>query len=141
EESLGVDPLLVNITEYGMLRDMSTPGQLIQWFSMFEDAKVDAQTAYWNYAGNFSDNSARTGGANGGWWMFKWYGDLAGSQTVRVTPPHPDGVDTLQGIGSIDLDNRRATVLLGGTDADVRVDVSGIDPSVFGDRVDVEVRE
>ncbi|HEU5129916.1 MAG TPA: hypothetical protein VFU12_18195, partial [Glycomyces sp.] len=141
EASLGIEPLPVNITEYGMLRDMGVPGQLVQWFSMFEDTKVDAQTAYWNYAGNFSDNSARPNGANAGWWMFKWYGDLEGSETVRVTPPHPDTVDTLQGIGAIDEGDRRATVLWGGTDEDVALDLTGLDERVFGDRVDVEVRE
>ena len=77
----------MNITEYGMLRDMGVPGQLVQWMSMFEDEKVDAQTAYWNYAGNLSDNSSRNNGANGGWWMFKWYGDLAGSTTVEGHSP------------------------------------------------------
>ncbi|WP_051815930.1 hypothetical protein, partial [Glycomyces tenuis] len=141
EASLGLEPIPVNITEYGMLRDMGVPGQLVQWFSMFEDTKVDAQTAYWNYAGNFSDNSARPNGANAGWWMFKWYGDLAGSETVRVTPPEPNAVDTLQGIGAIDEENRRATVLWGGTNNDVTLDLSGLDESVFGDRVDVEIRE
>ncbi|WP_153026167.1 carbohydrate-binding protein [Glycomyces albidus] len=141
ERELGLDPIPVNITEYGMLRDMGVPGQLVQWFAMFEDTKVDAQTAYWNYAGNLSDNSARPNGANAGWWMFKWYGDLAGSETVAVTPPELDAVDTLQGIGAIDEANRRATVLFGGTDADVTLDLSGLDPDVFGDRVDIEVRE
>lgn len=141
EESLGIDPIHVNITEYGMLRDMAVPGQLIQWLSMFEDTKVDAQVAYWNYAGNLSDNSARPGGANAGWWMFKWYGDLEGSDTVTVTSPAPNGVDTLQGIGAIDNENKRATVLWGGTDADVALDLSGLDPAVFGNTVDIEVRE
>ncbi|MCF4119702.1 hypothetical protein L1785_21080 [Antribacter sp. KLBMP9083] len=141
EQSLGVSPIPVNITEYGMLRDMGVPGQLVQWFSMFEDTKVDAQTAYWNYAGNLSDNTARPGGANGGWWMFKWYGDLAGSQTVRVTPPQPNAVDSLQGIGAIDAANRRATVLYGGTEDDVQVDLRGLSSAVFGTAVDVEVRE
>ncbi|WP_218124982.1 hypothetical protein [Glycomyces harbinensis] len=141
EQELGLDPIPVNITEYGMLRDMGVPGQLVQWLAMFEDTKVDAQTAYWNYAGNLSDNSARPNGANAGWWMFKWYGDLAGSETVRVTPPNPDTVDTLQGIGAVDEANRRATVLWGGTDAGVTLDLKGLDESVFGKRVDVEIRE
>ncbi|WP_205327190.1 hypothetical protein [Glycomyces sp. YM15] len=141
EASLGLDPIPVNITEYGMLRDMSVPGQLIQWFTMFEDTKVDAQTAYWNYAGNLSDNTARPNGANAGWWMFKWYGDLDGSETVRVTPPTPKGVDTLQGIGAVDDADRRATVLWGGTDSDVAIAISGLDESVFGNKVDVEIRE
>jgi hypothetical protein len=141
EREVGVGPLAVNITEYGMLRDMGTPGQLVQWFSMFEDAKVDAQTAFWAYAGNLSDNTARPNGANGGWWLFKWYGDLAGSRTVRVTPPRLDAVDTLQAIAAIDPANRRATVLYGGTGSDVHLSLSGLDRAGLGARVDVEVRE
>lgn len=141
EDELGVSRREINITEYGMLRDMGVPGQLIQWFSMFEDTKVDAQTAYWNYAGNFSDNSARPNGANAGWWMFKWYGDLAGAETVKVTPPALNSADTLQGIGAVDEADRRATVLWGGGSRDVTVDLSSLDTAVFGDRVDVEVRE
>lgn len=141
EADKGIPALPINITEYGMLRDMGVPGQLIQWFSMFEDEKVDAQTAYWNYAGNFSDNSARPNGANAGWWMFKWYGDLQGSSTVQVTPPQLNVADTLQGIGAVDADNKRATVLFGGTNKDVALDLSGLDPAVFGGKVDVEVRE
>ena len=141
ESGKGIPAIPVNITEYGMLRDMGVPGQLIQWFSMFEDEKVDAQTAYWNYAGNFSDNSARPNGANAGWWMFKWYGDLQGSSTVNVTPPQLNVADTLQGIGAVDAGNKRATVLFGGTNKDVALDLTGLDPAVFGSKVDVEVRE
>ncbi len=141
ERRLGVAPIEVNITEFGMLRDMSVPGQLVQWFALFEEAKVDAQVAYWNYAGNLSDNSARAHGANGGWWLWKWYGDLEGSVTVQVDPPQPNVPDTLQGIAAVDAAARRATVLLGGAGGDVDLMFTGLDPTVFGDRVDVAVRE
>jgi hypothetical protein len=141
EKDLGVGPIHVNVTEWGMLRDMGTPGQLIQWLSIMEDLKIDGQTAYWNYAGNLSDNSARTNAANAGWWMFKWYGDLAGSRTVAVTPPALNTVDTLQGIGAIDARNKRATVLFGGGAKPVSLRLTGLDRRVFGGRVDVEVRE
>ena len=139
-KTVGVPGIPVNITEYGMLRDMGVPGQLVQWFSMFEDEKVDAQTAYWNYSGNLSDNSSRNNGANGGWWMFKWYGDLAGSKTVKVTPPRLNTPDTLQGIGAIDPAARKATVLFGGGSNDVALTVGGIDRATFGKKVDVQVR-
>ena len=141
EKDLGVGPIPINITEFGMLRDMGTPGQLVQWLSIMEDLKVDGQTAYWNYAGNFNDNSARTNAANAGWWMYKWYGDLAGSQTVAVTPPTLNAVDTLQGIAAVDADNKRATVLYGGGSLPVSLRLAGLDPRVFGKRVDIEVRE
>lgn len=136
----GIPDIPVNITEYGMLRDMGVPGQLVQWMSMFEDQKVDAQTAYWNYAGNLSDNSSRNNGANGGWWMFKWYGDLTGSKTAKVTPPGLNVPDTLQGIAAVDSGKKKATVLLGGGSSDVNVSVGGIDKAVFGNSVDVQVR-
>jgi hypothetical protein len=140
-QNLGIAPIPVNITEYGMLRDMGVPGQLVQWLSMFEDSKVDAQTAYWNYAGNLSDNSSRNNGANGGWWMFKWYGDLTGAQTTKVTPPQLNVADTLQGIGAIDTAKKKATVLLGGGSNDVALKVSGINTSTFGTTVRVQVRQ
>ncbi|GAA4908426.1 hypothetical protein HD597_002758 [Nonomuraea thailandensis] len=57
---------------------MSVPGQLIQWISMFEDTKVDADLAYWTHAGDLDDHGVRTRQANGGWWLLKWYADLTG---------------------------------------------------------------
>ena len=141
EARLGLGPLEVNITEYGMLRDMAVPGQLIQWFALFEDTKVDAQVAYWNYAGNLSDNSARAHGANGGWWLWKWYGDLDGATTVRVAPPLADVPDTLQAIGAGDATNRRATVLLGGGSGEVVLELRGLAEAGLAGGVDVAVRE
>src|SRR5699024_6887158 len=138
---LGVPEIPVNITEYAMPRDMGVPGQMIQWLAMFEDEKVDAQTAYWNYAGNLSDNASRNNSGNGGWWMLKWYGDLVGSSTVDLAPPELNKVDSLQGIAAIDAEKHKATVLAGGGDQDIQLDLSGLDPHVFGTTVDVVVRE
>lgn len=140
ERDLGIEPLPVNITEYAMRRDMSVPGQLVQWLSMFEDEKVDAQTAYWTYAGNLNDNMAKSNAANGAWWLLKWYGDLTGD-TVELTPPGLNVVDTVQGIATLDASKPQATVLFGGGGRDVQLDLAGLDPAVFGDTVDIQVRE
>src|SRR5690625_858122 len=52
EQSLGIDPLPININEWGGNRDLTVPGQMVQWVAMFEDTKVDAGgQAYWNAAG------------------------------------------------------------------------------------------
>lgn len=138
ERSLGIGPLPVNITEYSNRRDTSVPGQMIQWITMLEDTKVDAQMAYWTVAGNLSDHSARTARPNGGWWLAKWYADLSGD-TVRVTPPRPSTRDSLQGLATLDRDDAKATVLLGGTASEVEVAVSGLAESTFGRSVDVRV--
>ncbi|MCC4908066.1 LamG-like jellyroll fold domain-containing protein [Microbacterium sp. cx-59] len=127
----------VNITEWGASTDMSSPANLLRWFASFEAAKIDAQTAYWTASGTLSDNQAKVNAANGGWWLFKWYGDLTGSETVRV----PLGEQ--KAIAAIDEESRRAQVIVAGI-ADGRdgaLALEGLDPGTFGDAVDIEVRE
>ncbi|MGI5291870.1 hypothetical protein ACQEVF_52360 [Nonomuraea polychroma] len=138
ERELGIGPLPINIDEYGNRRDMSVPGQMIQWISLFEDTKVDADMAYWTYAGNLDDHAVRTRQANGGWWLLKWYADLTG-QTVSATPPQLNVADTVQAVAALDESARRGTILVGGGSEPVRLDVSGLDPAVFGKQVDVVV--
>ncbi|WP_433440950.1 CBM35 domain-containing protein [Nonomuraea sp. CA-141351] len=138
ERDLGIGPLPINIDEYGNRRDMSVPGQMIQWISLFEDTKVDADMAYWTYAGNLDDHAVRTRQANGGWWLLKWYADLTG-QTVKAVPPQLNVADTVQAVAAIDESARRGTILVGGGSEPVRLDISGLDPSVFGKQVDVVV--
>lgn len=138
EASLGVTPRPINISEWGNRSDLSVPGQLIQWLAMFEDTKVAGNTAYWTYAGNLNDNAAGSNGANGGWWLLKWYGDLAG-RTVALTPPRPNTPQTLQGIAALDASARQGTVLLGGSGKDLGLTLRGLARGTFGDRVDVRV--
>ncbi|XBH20385.1 LamG-like jellyroll fold domain-containing protein [Jonesiaceae bacterium BS-20] len=127
----------VNITEWGASNDMSSPANLLHWFASFEAAKVDAQTAYWTASGTLSDNHAMVNSANGGWWLFKWYGDMHGSQTVKVTK----GRD--RAIGAIDQGNKRGQVLYGSiaSGKDALINLSGLDKAGLGNKVDIEVRE
>jgi hypothetical protein len=138
ETNAGISRLPVNIDEYGDRRDLSVPGQMIQWMSMFERNKVYADQAYWDIAGNLDGNVSQTNVPNGDWWLLRWYAGLSG-QTVRVTPPQANTIDTLQGIGSLDTGRKQAQVLLGGgTSGSVDTVVQHI-PSSFGSSVDVSV--
>ncbi|MFF4658473.1 LacI family DNA-binding transcriptional regulator [Streptomyces sp. NPDC001381] len=140
ERDLGIAPLTVSIDEYGNRRDLSVPGQLVQWVSMFERNKVYANQAYWDAAGDLSGNVVRGGVPNGGWWFFRWYAGLTGD-TVRVTPPEPHTVDTLQGLACLDPARRQAQVLLGGSAGDADVVVRNVPPAVFGRTVVATVAE
>jgi hypothetical protein len=137
EQQLGIPPLPVNINEYGNRRDLSVPGQLVQWIAMFEDTKVDADQAYWDIAGNYADNAVQNNMPNGSWWLLRWYGAMTG-HTVRVVPPVPDTVDTLCGLASLDTGKRQARVILANPAGQAaRVALTGIDQHVFGERVRV----
>ncbi|QOV40683.1 cellulosome protein [Streptomyces ferrugineus] len=140
EREAGIAPLKINIDEYANRRDLSVPGQLVQWVSMFERNKVYANAAYWDAAGNLSGHVVRSNIPNGGWWFFRWYAGLTGD-TVEVTPPQADTIDTLQGLASLDTGRRQAQVLLGGSAGDSDVVVRHVPRSVFGRTVTATVAE
>ncbi|WP_171114492.1 MULTISPECIES: CBM35 domain-containing protein [unclassified Streptomyces] len=140
EREAGIAPLKINIDEYANRRDLSVPGQLVQWVSMFERNKVYANAAYWDAAGNLSGHVVRSNIPNGGWWFFRWYAGLTGD-TVKVTPPQPHTVDTLQGLASLDRSRRQAQVLLGGSAGDSDVVVHNVPRSLFGRTVTAAVAE
>ena len=140
EKNLGITPLKINIDEYANRRDLSVPGQLVQWVSMFERNKVFANQAYWDAAGNLDGNVVRSNIPNGGWWFFRWYAGMTG-KTVKVTPPQANTIDTLQGLASYDTKRRQAQVLLGGSAGDSDVVVQNVSPSVFGRTVTATVAE
>ncbi|WP_330285698.1 CBM35 domain-containing protein [Streptomyces sp. NBC_00576] len=140
ERQLGIAPLKINIDEYANRRDLSVPGQLAQWVSMFERNKVYANQAYWDAAGNLDGNVVRSNIPNGGWWFFRWYAGLTGN-TVQVTPPQANTIDTLQGLASYDKKRRQAQVLLGGSAGDADVVVQNVSRSAFGRTVTATVAE
>ncbi|MGW0418124.1 CBM35 domain-containing protein [Streptomyces sp. NPDC003015] len=138
ETKTGISPRPVNINEYADRRDLSVPGQMVQWMSMFERNKVDADLAYWDIAGNLDDNVAQTNIPNGNWWLMRWYAGLSG-KTARVTPPQANTTDTLQGIASLDTGRKQAQVLLGGGTSGAADTVIQHIPSSFGRKVNVSV--
>ncbi|GHH87003.1 CBM35 domain-containing protein [Streptomyces capitiformicae] len=140
EREAGIAPLKINIDEYANRRDLSVPGQLVQWVSMFERNKVYANQAYWDAAGNMDGNVVRSNIPNGGWWFFRWYAGLTGD-TVKVTPPQANTIDTLQGLASLDTSRRQAQVLLGGSAGDTDVVVDNVSRSLFGRTVTATVAE
>lgn len=139
ESSLGIGNLPVNIDEYADQRDLSDPGQLVQWISMFENAKVDADQAFWDIAENYSNNAVEADKPDGSWWLYDWYGQLTGN-TVAVTPPSPNTVDTLQGVAALDTGKKQARILLGGTSAASNLVLNNIPSATFGSKVHVSVQ-
>ncbi|MFD8865653.1 CBM35 domain-containing protein [Streptomyces sp. NPDC059590] len=140
EKSVGISPLPISIDEYANRRDLSVPGQLVQWVSMFERNKVYANQAYWDAAGNLSGNVVRSNIPNGGWWFFRWYAGMTG-RTVKVTPPTANAIDTLQGLASYDPSRKQAQILVGGSAGDADVAIQHVDRELFGSRVVATVSE
>ncbi|MGR6968713.1 carbohydrate-binding protein [Streptomyces cynarae] len=139
ESARGISPITINIDEYANRRDLSVPGQMVQWAAMFEDTKVYAEQPYWDIAGNMDGNTVHTDVPNGSWWFWHWYAQMTG-QTVRTTPPQANTVDTLQGIASLDTARKQAQVIVGGSSTDTNVVINNIPSATFGSSVEVTVQ-
>jgi hypothetical protein len=134
EANNGIGPLPININEYSTFKDLSVPGELIQWIARFEASKVGAGLAYWHIDDDLDDLVVENNKPNSGWWLYKWYGDMTGS-TVQVTSPSPNGYG-LQGIAAIDAARHQSSVIFGGGTGDVSVSVKGLSAlGNFGNRV------
>ncbi|MBR7828254.1 hypothetical protein KDK95_18210 [Actinospica sp. MGRD01-02] len=131
-------PIPIDIDEYGNRSDLSVPGQLVQWIAMFEKAKVYADMAYWDIAGNFDDLMTGQNTPTGAYWLYYWYARMTGN-SVSVTPPSANTVDTLQGVASYNTTEKQAQVILGGSSGAANTVINGISSSVFGSYVTATV--
>ncbi|WP_128376486.1 cellulosome protein [Streptomyces cavernae] len=140
EKEVGINPLPINVNEYGHNYHLSVPGQVIQWVSAIEESKIDADLAYWNIDGNLNDSAVEANKGNGQWWLFNAYGQMSG-HTVQVTAPHPNQQYTLQGVATLDEDKKQSRVIFGGKSGDADVVFKNIDPELFGTTVHATVQE
>ncbi|WCT54359.1 CBM35 domain-containing protein [Paenibacillus kyungheensis] len=113
EKKLGISAIPIAINEYARISgDLGVPGNLIQWMTRLENSKVDGMLAYWTAAGTLNDLVTENNKPTGGWWLYKWYGQLTG-HTVTVTPPTTNG--SLQALAALDPDKKQARILFGGS--------------------------
>jgi hypothetical protein len=137
EKQLGVGPLPISINEYsgnGRASDEGKPGTSAPLIAKFERFQVDsACISYWDvpHPGRLGTLLASDTTRNGGWWFYKWYGDMTGNM-VTTTPPTPSSPTALDGFASVDAATHSAHVLLGGTnDGSVQVVIKGFQAGPF----------
>lgn len=142
EKQLGIGPLPISINEYsgaGRVDVEGQPGASAPLIAKFERFGVDtACISYWDvaHAGRLGSLLATNTDPNGGWWFYKWYGEMSGNM-VSTRPPTPSSATALDGFANVDPATNSASVLFGGvSDGTVRVVVSGFGAASFwGNRV------
>jgi len=88
----------------------------------FERFKIDsASITFWNvsHPGRLGSLLATNTATNGGWWFYKWYGDMSGN-VVTTTPPSPNTPSALDGFANLDTAGAKASVLFGGVSTRTR---------------------
>jgi hypothetical protein len=142
EAQLGIGPLPISINEYsgaGHIDVEGQPGASAPIIAKLERLRIDsACISYWDVAhpGRLGSLLATNTEPNGGWWFYRWYGDMSGDM-VSTTPPMPANVTALDGLANLDTAGQRASVLFGGAnDGTVQIIVKGFRAATFfGPRV------
>jgi len=129
EASLGISPLPISIDEYASTAEVDVPGAALHYLAAFErNGITNASRAYWYESGTvngllFSNQPTGT------YWLYKWYGDMAGNM-VPVTP-----AGSQDGIASHDSTRKIVNVVFGGDSGTNSVQVNGL--GTFGSTVKV----
>jgi len=137
EKQLGIGPLPISINEYSGAAHIDVegqPGASAPLIAKFERFGVDsACISFWDvpHPGRLGSLMASNTEPNGGWWFYKWYGEMAGTM-VSTTPPTPASATALDGFANLDATGRRASVLFGGVnDGAIQVVVKGFKAAPF----------
>ena len=142
ETSLGISAKLISINEYchPTHNYEGCPGASAPFIAKFERNKVSSACISWWFTslpgrlGSLITSSRQKGG---GWWFYKWYGDMTGNM-VSTTPPN-DNSDGIDGFACLDGTAKYASICLGGNNTGtVNVVISGI-PSSFGSKVNAKI--
>ena len=124
ESSLGISPRRISINEYATPTEVDQPGAVASYIAKFERAGVnDAERAFWFEYGTVNGLTTNNQ-PTGTWWLYKWYGDMAGNM-VTTTPPAQTGLD---GFAAFDPTRRIVNVALGGESGTNSVRVTGLGP-------------
>ena len=142
ESRVGVSPLPISINEYcHPTHDYEgCPGASAPFIAKFERNMVQSACISWwftNLPGRLGSLLTSSNQKGGGWWFYKWYGDMTGSM-VSVTPPN-DNSDGIDGFACLDSNKQYASICMGGNyTGPINVIINKI-PSSFGDSVTVSV--
>jgi hypothetical protein len=143
EQSLGIGPLPISINEYSGkndLNDEGMPAASAPMIAKFERFGIDsACISYWDVAhpGRLGSLLASDTSPNGGWWFYKWYGDMRGTM-VATTPPTPNDAAALDGFANLDASTGKVSVLFAGVnDGSIALVVQGFAAAApfFGSKI------
>jgi hypothetical protein len=129
ERSLGISPRPISINEYAWTDQVDVPSAALHYIAQFERTGIhDAQRAYWYESGTMN-GLLHEGKPTASYWMYKWYGEMAG----KMLPVTAAG--DLDGIASLDGTRKVVNAVFGGDFGTNNVQVKGL--TGFGTNVRV----
>lgn len=121
QQELGIPERPYCINEYCAGSDAENqkyegcPGYSVPFIAKFERYGIESATISWwhvPHPGRLGSLLTDDGQKGGGWWLYKWYGDMEGYMS-KVTPPN-DNSDGVDGFACVDRAHNCASIVVGG---------------------------
>lgn len=153
EESLGIDPLPIIVTEYGCMFECGNPADMLQYIVSIEKSGTYGNMAFWRLANNLNDTCADANSPNSNWWLYRWYADMEGDllESKVIDVMHSDFAnvikygyknfhyDEFNGISSLNSAKDELTVLCGGCDYTSNIQIKNLSKTNLGSKVNVKI--
>lgn len=135
EDELGISDRPVFINEYGAPHEIYVPGRVASYIAKFERAGVEAANrAFWHEYGTMNGLVVNDSQPTASWWLYKWYGDMAGNMVTTVAQSQ----NALDGFASHDSTRDIVHVVFGNESGTNSVQLNGLDSLGSNVRVRLE---
>lgn len=142
EEDLGIEDLMIIVTEYGRMQDNGYPGKMVQYITKIENSKVYANNAYWRLSNNLNDVCADDNSPNANWWLMRWYADMAGETLASTSHDlfksdfersvrKRKSLDHQGFMGIASLKNQKITAVCGGRSGEAEIVFDNLKDTAF----------
>ncbi|KRL21235.1 DUF5776 domain-containing protein [Lentilactobacillus kisonensis] len=140
EDNLGIKHLPVSINEYSAPQQTGVPGLMIHYIQSFENVpELDSSCiAFWYNYGRMDNLLTDQQKPNGGYWLYKWYGDMAG-QIDKTSTADTNG--DLASVANTTDNKDQTSVIFGGTAGNTTINVNNLDSAKFSKSASVQVKE
>ena len=152
EKELGIDPLVIIVTEYGTMEECGAPAAMLHYMRAIENSGTYGNVAYWRLADNLCDTCAYANIPNPQWWLYKWYSDFSGarikgklldilhSDAANVIKYRRDAfhLSKLDALGGYDAEEKRADIICCGAEYDFQIALKNVRRNI-GKKVKVSV--
>ncbi|MEW1847084.1 hypothetical protein AB0392_54805 [Nonomuraea angiospora] len=123
ESSLGISPRRISINEYAATGEVDVPGRIASYVAKLERGGVEsAHRAFWYEYGTMNGLVVNNNQPTGTWWLYKWYGDMAGNM-VTTTTTTTTGLD---GFAAYDGTRKIVNVVFGNEAGTNTVNLTGL---------------
>ncbi|MER6575850.1 CBM35 domain-containing protein [Nonomuraea sp. NPDC001023] len=123
ESSLGISPRRISVNEYATTGEVDVPGSIASYVAKLERGGVEsAHRAFWYEYGTMNGLVVNNTQPTGTWWLYKWYGDMAGNM-VTTTSTTTTGLD---GFAAYDPTRKIVNVVLGNEAGTNTVNLTGL---------------